>query len=283
MGFEHERIHYETSSVLIRQYPIDMVQRPTCWSYGPFRLGKSNAADVLVNNPMIRVNDTDVRLGKSVDFPSYGWDNEYGRVDCRVSAFEASKYKVTNEQFLEFVLANGYATRELWTDEGWEWVQYKQAKHPLFWVCPMKCKSGCGGALAAHSHCQEKQFSKDELEFFKQTYSSDEEINNNNNNSKRHVVVEMDDSKVSGNGTSATSSVPYKFRLMFDVVEMPRNWPVEVNYHEAKAYCKWKGESYRILTEAEHHAIRDRDVLDLKVSSDIIYQLKLQLKSISII
>ncbi len=47
---------------------------------------------------------------------------------------------------------------------------------------------------------------------------------------------------------------------MFDIVDMPTNWPVEVNYHEAKAYCKWKGEDYRLLTEAEHHAIRDTEV-----------------------
>lgn len=81
MGFEHERIHYETSTVLIRQYPIDMVQRPTCWAYGPMKLGKQQKNEVL-GNPMIRVDDKNVRLGKSYEFPSYGWDNEYGRVDC---------------------------------------------------------------------------------------------------------------------------------------------------------------------------------------------------------
>ena len=43
---------------------------------------------------------------------------------------------------------------------------------------------------------------------------------------------------------------------MFDVLEMPVDWPVEVNYHEAKAFCKWKGPSYRLPTEAEHHRIR---------------------------
>ena len=42
MGFEHERIHYETSTVLIRQYPIHMVQRPVGWTYGPQKLSKYN-------------------------------------------------------------------------------------------------------------------------------------------------------------------------------------------------------------------------------------------------
>jgi hypothetical protein len=49
---------------------------------------------------------------------------------------------------------------------------------------------------------------------------------------------------------------------MFDIVDMPSNWPVEVNFHEAKAFCNWKGKGYRMLTEAEHHAIRDNEVIE---------------------
>jgi hypothetical protein len=60
---------------------------------------------------------------------------------------------------------------------------------------------------------------------------------------------------------------------MFDVIDMPCNWPVEVNYHEAKAYCKWIGEDFRLLTEAEHNAIRDKvNHNSSSPSSDIIYQ-----------
>ncbi len=70
---------------------------------------------------------------------------------------------MTNEEFLEFVLNDGYNTREFWSDEGWEWVKFKQARHPLFWVCTMNCKSGCGGKIALHSHCQEKYFSLAEI------------------------------------------------------------------------------------------------------------------------
>jgi formylglycine-generating enzyme required for sulfatase activity len=63
---------------------------------------------------------------------------------------------------------------------------------------------------------------------------------------------------------------------MFDVVNMPFNWPVELNYHEAKAYCAWKSKKdnsdYRVLSEAEHHAIRDNDKFSLQTKDDIIYQ-----------
>ena len=34
MGFEHERIHLETSSVLIRELPLEYVKEPDVWPTG---------------------------------------------------------------------------------------------------------------------------------------------------------------------------------------------------------------------------------------------------------
>ena len=39
MGMEHERVHFETSSVLIRQLPVTMVTRPEEWNYAPLKTG----------------------------------------------------------------------------------------------------------------------------------------------------------------------------------------------------------------------------------------------------
>lgn len=55
----------------------------------------------------------------------------------------------------------------------------------------------------------------------------------------------------------------YKLRTIFEIVDMQLDLPVCVNFHEAKAYCTWRSERdgsampYRLLTEAEHNAIRD--------------------------
>jgi putative 4-mercaptohistidine N1-methyltranferase len=47
----------------------------------------------------------------------------------------------------------------------------------------------------------------------------------------------------------------YNLRLVAEEISMPWNWPVEINYLEAKAFCNWKtqkeGEIYRLPTEAE--------------------------------
>jgi formylglycine-generating enzyme required for sulfatase activity/SAM-dependent methyltransferase len=55
----------------------------------------------------------------------------------------------------------------------------------------------------------------------------------------------------------------FKLRVLFDIVDMPWDWPVEVNNLEAAAFLRWKaatetssGFTYRIPTEAEYHALR---------------------------
>ena len=48
--------------------------------------------------------------------------------------FNASKYLVSNREFLEFIEDDGYQSESYWTPEGWGWVQYNNAKHPLFWI-----------------------------------------------------------------------------------------------------------------------------------------------------
>lgn len=43
----------------------------------------------------------------------------------------------------------------------------------------------------------------------------------------------------------------YVYRTLFEEIEMPKQWPVELNRHEAEAFATWSG--HRLLTEAEFH------------------------------
>jgi putative 4-mercaptohistidine N1-methyltranferase len=53
----------------------------------------------------------------------------------------------------------------------------------------------------------------------------------------------------------------WQLRLMAEVVPMRWDWPAEVNYHEAKAFCAWKseqtGETVRLPTEDEWYRLVD--------------------------
>ncbi|MDY9918600.1 MAG: 5-histidylcysteine sulfoxide synthase [Proteiniphilum sp.] len=183
MGIEHERIHLETSSVLIRQLPLDQVVEG--------RFGeRCNAGGEAPVNELIPVAGATMKLGKPIDHPLYGWDNEYGAYEEEVADFSAAKYLVSNKEFLQFIDDKGYETEDYWTEEGWNWRNFKQAQMPLFWR-------------------------KDE------------------------------------NG--------YRLRLVAEEIPMPWNWPVEVNYLEAKAFCNWKsaktGRNFRLPTEAEWYRL----------------------------
>lgn len=127
MGIEHERIHLETSSVLIRELPLDCVRPHLVWSN---ICQQSGAAPV---NELLPVTGASVTIGKSKDDPMFGWDVEYGNQTTEVADFKASKYLVSNGEFLEFMQAGGYDKEQYWTAEGWGWVRFKKAQMPVFW------------------------------------------------------------------------------------------------------------------------------------------------------
>ncbi len=186
MGIEHQRIHLETSSVIIRRLPLDKVRQLPLWDI----CQESGPAP---QNQLLPVAGGLVELGKNKDHPLYGWDNEYGAHRFTVDDFQATQYLVSNQEYLAFVTSGGYRKTEFWTDEGQRWLRFSKAEQPLFWI-----KTG-----------------------------SD-----------------------------------YRFRTMAQEIAMPWDWPVEVNYLEAKAFCNWKakdsGQPIRLPTEDEWYRLRDQ-------------------------
>ena len=186
MGCEHERIHLETSSVLIRQLPIEFVKDMPDWEV-------YNKDTVLRENELLEVEGSIVEIGKKKEDDFYSWDNEYGTHKATVSSFKASKYLVSNGEFLEFVKDGGYEKDEYWEEAGKGWLKFAKVKEPTFW------EDG-------------------------------------------------------------------KLRLMTQVVPMLETHPVEVNYHEAKAYCNWlgkkEGKTLRLPTEDEWYRLVEVSQID---------------------
>lgn len=128
MGIEHERIHLETSSVLIRQLPIEAVQ-----SHASFPICPQQQTE-LPENQWVEVPAGRVVINHQDPANMYGWDNEYGMHQADVLAFKAGKMLVSNGEFKQFIDAGGYQTPSYWTEEGQGWLSFTQAKYPSFWV-----------------------------------------------------------------------------------------------------------------------------------------------------
>lgn len=200
MGFEHERIHLETSSVLMRELPVHLVARPAEWlDLAAQNSGAHSTPPVAGKdfppNQLIAIDATEVQIGKPQDWPTFGWDNEYGKRKAQVKPFQVSEYLITNGEYWQFVADGGYANQENWTEDGWSWRSFRNVKWPTFWVQD--------GPAGSHQ---------------------------------------------------------YRLRTCFEVIDMQWDWPAVVNYNEAKAYCIWRSgkdnKQYRLLTEAEHHSLR---------------------------
>jgi len=186
MGIEHENIHFETSSVLHRQLDINLIKDS---SYFP--ICKQSGTSPI--NELLKITGDTITLGKSHESDDfYGWDNEYGKSTVLIEDFEASKYLVSNSEYLEFVNNNGYTTNRFWDKEGIEWKNQNNITHPPFWI---KEPNG------------------------------------------------------------------YKYRTLTKIIEMPQNWPVEVNCLEAEAFCRYKSEKLSkkitLPTEAQYYRLRE--------------------------
>jgi 5-histidylcysteine sulfoxide synthase/putative 4-mercaptohistidine N1-methyltranferase len=129
MGIEHENIHIETSSVLLRELDIKFLKEDEIFTY------VNEGSETYPKNELVKVKGSTVVLEKDRQNPIYyGWDNEFSFHKALINDFEASKYLVSNGEFLEFVKDGSYNKPELFSEEGKEWLDFTQAKHPTFWI-----------------------------------------------------------------------------------------------------------------------------------------------------
>jgi 5-histidylcysteine sulfoxide synthase len=133
LGFEHERIHIETSSVLLREFPLERLRTPKLWPDIAPRA--SDTSSELPNKKTWKHIEGGVcEVGKSIEHPIFGWDNEYGKDSRLVTNFECSPTLISNAEFLDFVKDGGYTNQTYWTEIGWSWRSFRNVKWPTFWV-----------------------------------------------------------------------------------------------------------------------------------------------------
>ncbi|MDQ3069497.1 MAG: SUMF1/EgtB/PvdO family nonheme iron enzyme [Acidobacteriota bacterium] len=123
---EHEAMHQETLLYMWHQLPHGMKRKPA--GHSPWVSGRAPA-----RSPA-RVDEGRATLGAARGQIPFGWDNEFGRQDVDVPAFDIDVVNVTNADWLEFLEGGCYATEKLWEPEDWAWVRSGAVSHPAFWI-----------------------------------------------------------------------------------------------------------------------------------------------------
>ena len=124
LGCHHEQQHQELMLTDLKHAwgmnPIDPVYRPDVpASDNPPRISWSSYAEKLA------------WIGH--EGAGFSFDNESPRHRTFVHGFELANRLATNREYLAFMDDGGYSRSELWLSDGWNAVQSKGWKAPLYW------------------------------------------------------------------------------------------------------------------------------------------------------
>lgn len=147
-ALEHEAMHQETLLYMWHRLPYEQKVRP---DRPPAQSLPTHAAQDLPRHAgqalpreggsTVRIPAGTATLGADRDRIPFGWDNEFDEHRVEVPAFDIDVNNVTNAEFMEFVAAEGYRARELWSREHWTWLQEEGLTHPNFWISSTRTSS----------------------------------------------------------------------------------------------------------------------------------------------
>jgi iron(II)-dependent oxidoreductase len=125
VAIEHRLMHAETLTYLIHNLPYPQKHSPN---------GRQNGGlHAPADGHMIDVPAGRATLGR--ERQCFGWDNEFDEHATDVAAFQISKYKVTNGDYLKFV-REGASAPHFWLQSGDTWMytgMFEASPLPLDW------------------------------------------------------------------------------------------------------------------------------------------------------
>jgi ergothioneine biosynthesis protein EgtB len=130
-ALEHEAMHQET--LLYMWHRLPYAQKREAGGARREARGARREAGAERRGAVL-VPSGDAEIGADRSAVPFGWDNEFDAHRVHVPAFEIDVVPVTNGDYLQFVDAGGYSQRDLWSDEGWSWIQSEHVAHPAFWI-----------------------------------------------------------------------------------------------------------------------------------------------------
>jgi iron(II)-dependent oxidoreductase len=127
MVLQHEYQHNET----ILQ-TLQLKQGHPYIPYARYELPDAPPGHPAALREMVRFPGGVVEIG--TDDRSAAYDNERPRHRVEIAPFHIDVNPVTNGDFLVFIAAGGYGTREYWSEAGWKWLNESGASAPKYWT-----------------------------------------------------------------------------------------------------------------------------------------------------
>ncbi len=82
---------------------------------------------------MISIPAGNFAMGSTATDPGYTLDEDPQHT-VYLTAYQISKYEITNSQYKTFMDAGGYSTESYWTTDGWIWKTTNSITEPLWWT-----------------------------------------------------------------------------------------------------------------------------------------------------
>lgn len=125
LGFNHEQQHQE---LMFTDLKHGFFQNPLMPVYLPF---DSPTTSPVTDLDWVPFDEQQTEIGHNGE--GFAFDNESPLHTQHIPAFKLANRLVTNAEYLEFMQSDGYETPSLWLSDGWQILQDRGWKSPLYW------------------------------------------------------------------------------------------------------------------------------------------------------
>jgi ergothioneine biosynthesis protein EgtB len=126
LGINHEQQHQE---LLITDLKYTLSLNPL---FPVYKAGYSLVGKIEKKEESIDIEAGNYMIGN--DSEEFSFDNENNRHQVYLNAFGIESNLVTNAEFLEFVIDDGYRSFQYWHDEALGWLEENNIKNPIYWT-----------------------------------------------------------------------------------------------------------------------------------------------------
>ena len=127
---EHERIHLETSTTLMRELPLDDVQGRRTGPLTTLPLLRKLLVYLWRWYPSMVVVCSWANLGRTLPTPG---TTSTGLESLKRDPSKRRGRKSRTGNFSSSLKSGGYASPDHWSEDGWAWQSFRNTKWPHFW------------------------------------------------------------------------------------------------------------------------------------------------------